>query len=159
MTRLNQGEVVLISVMVEGVLPRSNGPNAGKMGISPSGKPRAGSLVSELLPRSGICPWDGVINLLLQGKIARNDSDAICRIAKLEVVDGVRADGLAQAGGGNSARLDPRFVDHAERIAPPAESSGGRAKRPRIVGIFEHQSKRLAEIDIAFDIFFTPRGG
>src|SRR6266403_1518855 len=129
------------------------------MSIAPAGEPSTWPLVPEFFPRNGISPRDGVIDLLFEAEIARNNGNAIRRIAELEIVDGAGTNGLAQAGSRNSARLVPRLVNHAERVAAPAKTGGGGSKGPGVLGVLQHQSEGFRQIDVAAGILFPPRRG
>src|SRR5437899_890782 len=143
--------------MVEGVFPRSNGPDARKMASAPTRiEPGAGTLVSEFLPGCGIVPRNSIIDLLLESQIRRLNRNPVGRIAELEIIHGSGADGFAQLGGGNSTWLDPGLVNHAEWVASPAKSGRGSPESPGVVSELQHQSEALGQIDIASGIFFPP---
>src|SRR6266404_2412833 len=157
MASLNNGKIILQGIQVLRVRPRRNSPNTGKVSIAPAGEPRARAFVPISFARRGEKPRDRVIDLLYEGRIRLAEGDAVRRIAELKVVHGAGADGFAQAGSGNPARLVPRLINHSERIIPPAEAGGWRPKDPGIVREFQHKSQALREIDVPANVLFAPR--
>ena len=76
-SRLDQGEIILPSIVVQGILPGRDGPHAGKVGVAPTGKPRTGPLIAEHLARGRKVPRNGVINRLFKGNVRWLNIDTI----------------------------------------------------------------------------------
>ena len=158
MAILNPGEVVLPSVHVLLVLPRSNGPYTGQAAAI---DPHSWSFVAIELPGKREERGNGIVQLLIEsgvGPVGRN-GDTVGRVGEGEVIHHAVADGLAEPADNNAAGLVPEFTNRTQVVIAPAKAAIRWPEHPRVISKAHHGPESLGQVDVATGIFFAPISG